>query len=56
MYTNSNYANYWNIYQTELKGRLMENLTKVKLGSMERIKKYAVMNELDILKKVMIYT
>ncbi len=44
--------NYWNIYQTELKGRLMENYNESKAReAWKESKKYAVMNELDILKE-----
>lgn len=44
--------NYWNIYQTELKGRLMENYNESKArASWEKSKKYAITNDLDILKE-----
>ena len=44
--------NYWNIYQTELKGRLMENYNESKAReSWKKSKQYAVKNELDILKE-----
>lgn len=44
--------NYWNIYQNELRGRLREDYDKNKAkDSWEKSKKYAIKNDLDILKE-----
>ena len=41
--------NYWNIYQTELKE--VEDYNESKARESWKIKKYAITNELDILKE-----
>jgi hypothetical protein len=44
--------NYWNVYQTELKRRIKTNYSESKANeAWKESKKYAVMNELDILQK-----
>ena len=44
--------NYWNVYQTELKRRIRNEYNESKAEkAWKESKKYAIMNELDILKK-----
>ena len=44
--------NYWNVYQTELKRRIGKGYSESKAEKeWKESKKYAIMNELDILKK-----